>query len=188
MNELISYQDVKDKILEIRGERVLLDRDVAELYGVDVKRVNEAVRRNTDKFPDGYIIPLDVDDWDILRSQFATLSGNGWGQHTKYKPNAFTEKGLYMLATILKSPTATQTTIAIVETFAKLREFSEIIRTLPETQDQSKQESLMIRGSEIISEIFDETIMDVTGNETSFELNMGPLKVKHTVKREKRKI
>ena len=187
MSAIVSYREVRDRILEIQGERVLLDRDVAELYGVETKRVNEAIRNNPDKFPDGYFLTLESNDWDILRSKFSTLSGNGWGQHTKFKPKAFTEKGLYMLATILKSPTATQTTIAIVETFAKLREFSNIISTLTDVHDESEQESLMIRGGEIISEILDETIMEVIGNETSFELNLGALKVKHTVKREKRK-
>jgi len=150
MSELIKYQDVKDKILEIRGERVLLDRDVAELYGVETKRVNEAIRNNPDKFPEGYIIPLEVEDWEILRSKFSTLSGNGWGQHTKYKPNAFTEKGLYMLATILKSPTATQTTITIVETFTKLRELTDVIRQIPEIQDVSLQESLMVAAPQAV--------------------------------------
>jgi len=187
MNELISYHDVKDRILEIRGERVLLDKDVAELYGVETKEINQAVRRNLEKFPDGYIISLSLDDCESLRSQIVTLETSGKGQHTKYLPKAFTEKGLYMLATILKSPTATQTTIAIVETFAKLRELTDVIRQLPEVQDVNLQESLMIRGGEIVTEIFDETIMDVTGNETSFELNLGALKMKHTVKREKRK-
>ena len=188
MNELISYQDVKNRILEIRGERVLLDRDVAELYGVETREINQAVKRSSDKFPKGYIMTLESDDWEILRSQIVTLSGNGWGQHTKFKPKAFTEKGLYMLATILKSPAATQTTIAIVETFAKLREFTDVICQLPEVLDENIQESLMIRGSEIFSEIIDESIMDVVGNETSFEINLGAVKVKHTVKREKRKV
>jgi len=127
-----------------------------------------------------------TDDWDILRSKILTLSGNGWGQHTKYKPNAFTERGLYMLATILKSPVATQTTIAIVDAFAKLRELTNVACQLVAVQDINSQESLMIRGGDIISEIFDETIMNVIGNETSFELNLGAFKVKHTVKREKR--
>ena len=92
-----------------------------------------------------------------------------------------------MLATILKSPITTQTTIAIVETFTKLRELTEVIRQLPEVLDESAQEALMARGGEIFSEIIDETIMDVIGNETSFELNLGAVKVKHTIKREKRK-
>jgi len=187
MGELISYQDVRDRILEIRGERVLLDKDVAELYGVDSKRVNEAVGRNPDKFPEGYIITLESNDWDSLRSQFATLETNGKGQYTKYKPKAFTEKGLYMLATILKSPAATQTTIAIVEAFAKLRELSEVFRQLPEVLDETAQESLMSRGCEIFAEIIDDTVMDVVGNETSLELNLGAFKLKHSIKREKRK-
>ena len=188
MSELIKHQDIRDRIIEVRGDRVLLDRDVAELYGVEVRRVNEAVGRNPDKFPEGYVINLESDDWDSLRSQFATLETNGKGQHIKYKPNAFTEKGLYMLATILKSPVATQTTIAIVETFAKLRELTEVIYQLPEVLDESTQEALMARGGEIFAEIIDETIMDVIGNETSFEVNLGAVKVKHTIKREKRKI
>ena len=85
-------------------------------------RVNEAVKNNPDKFPDGYIITLNNGEWETssLRSKISTLKTSGRGEHTKYPPKAFTEKGLYMLATILKSPKATQTTIAIIETFAKI--------------------------------------------------------------------
>ena len=187
MSEVIKHQDIRDRIIEIRGERVLLDKDVAELYGVETKHINQALKNNPDKFPEGYIIILDSNDWDSLRSNFLTLETNGKGQHSKYKPKAFTEKGLYMLATILKSPTATQTTIAIVETFTKLRELTEVICKLPEVLDETAQEALMARGGEIFAEIIDETIMDVIGNETSFELNLGAVKVKHTIKREKRK-
>jgi len=184
MSELISYQDVKGKILEIQGKRVLLDRYVAELYGVEVKYINRAVKNNLGKFPEGYVITLENEECAELVQNLHRFNSL---KHSTSLPKAFTEKGLYMLATILKSPTATQTTIAIVETFAKLRELTDVIRQLPEVQDENLQESLMIRGSEIVSEIFDDTIMDVTGNETSFELNLGALKVKHTVKREKRK-
>ena len=187
MSELIKHQDIRDRIIEIRGERVLLDRDVAELYGVETKKINQAVGRNPDKFPEGYVITLEWDDLDSSRSQFVTLNSSGRGHNIKYLPTAFTEKGLYMLATILKSPTATQTTIAIVETFAKLRELTEVICKLPEVLDETAQEALMTRGGEIFSEIIDETIMDVVGNETSFELNLGAAKIKHTIKREKRK-
>ena len=70
--------------------------------------------RNSDKFPEDYIISLTKEEYDSIRSQFVTLNDSGRGQHVKYTPKAFTEKGLYMLATILKSPTATQTTLAIV--------------------------------------------------------------------------
>jgi len=183
MGELISYQNVKDRILEIRGERVLLDRDLANLYGVETREINQAVRNNPDKFPNGYIIVITSDEWNNLKSNILISS---WGGSRKI-PTAFSEKGLYMLATILKSPTATQTTIAIVETFAKLRELTDVIDQLPDTEDEDIQQSLMIRGSEIVSEIMDESIMAVVGNKTSFELNLGALKVKHTVKREKRK-
>jgi len=199
MSELIKHQDIRDRIIDIRGERVLLDRDVAELYGVEAKRINEALKRNPDKFPAGYVIDLNeteklqlVTNCDRFnRDERSELVANcdrfNSLKHSTVLPTAFTEKGLYMLATILKSPVATQTTIAIVETFAKLRELTEVICKLPEVLDEGAQEALMARGGEIFAEIIDETIMDVIGNETSFEVNLGAVKVKHTIKREKRK-
>jgi len=188
MSELISYQDVKDRIMEIRGEHVLLDRDVAELYGVETKRVNEAVANNPEKFPERYIIILDDDDWDSLRSKFSTLETGGKGQYTKYKPKAFTEKGLYMLATILKSPIATQTTIAIVETFAKIREFANIMTQLPDIKEDEVKNSLIQRGGDIFAEILDDNILEVCGDEITFELDLAIMKLKRTVKREKKKL
>lgn len=100
-------------IIELRGQKAILDSDVAKLYGVETKRINEAVKNNPDKFSKGYIFDLEKDEWDALKSKFSTSIKGG-----KVKlPTAFTEKGLYMLATILKSSLATQTTIAIIETF-----------------------------------------------------------------------
>jgi phage regulator Rha-like protein len=131
MSGVIGYNEVEKKILTFQEQNVLIDRDVAELYGVEAKRINEAVKNNPDKFPEGYIISLDEEEWDSLRSKFSTLNDSGGrGQHTKYKPRAFTEKGLYMLATILKSQRATETTIAIVETFTKIRELSKVKHTI----------------------------------------------------------
>ena len=124
MSEIVSYKEVEGKVMLLRDQYVILDRDVAELYGVATKEVNQAVSNNPDKFPEGYVVPLSSEEWESLRSKFLTLNAVGRGKHTKYPPKAFTEKGLYMLATILKSPKATQTTIAIVETFAKMRELS----------------------------------------------------------------
>ena len=112
MNEIIRYKDVENRILFLKGCSVLLDFDVAELYGVETKRVNEAVTRNPDKFPKEYVISLNCDEKTELVAncdRFEKL------KHSTVIPKAFTEKGLYMLATILKSPVATQTTIAIVE-------------------------------------------------------------------------
>ena len=108
MNEMISYQDVQDKILEVRGERVLLDRDVAELYGVETKDINRAVKNNPDKFSAGYTHTLDSDELCQLVKNFHRFEKL---KHSSSLPTAFSERGLYMLATILKSPVATQTTI-----------------------------------------------------------------------------
>jgi len=102
-------------------------------------------------------------------------------------PSAFTEKGLYMLATILKSPNATQTTIAIVETYAKIRELSKVINQLPEITEARRQKSLLRRSGEIISDILDENDLKVSGDETTIEVNLAVMKIKHTIKRKKQK-
>ena len=132
MKDIIQSNQVENLIIAVRGERVILDSDVAALYGVETKRINEAVGNNLDKFPDGYILSLNSEEWQDLKSKISTSS---WGGKNKL-PKAFTEKGLYMLATILKSTRATQTTIAIVETFAKIRELS---RNVAEQQPYTKE-------------------------------------------------
>lgn len=120
---------VEEKIIELRNIHVIIDSDVADLYDVETKRINEAVSRNPDKFPLGYLIELTQEEWEPLKSQFATSMKGG-----KIKlPTAFTEKGLYMLATILKSTKATETTLAIIDTFTKVREISRTIKALPTT-------------------------------------------------------
>ena len=170
-----------------REELVLLDRDVADLYGVEVKRINEAVRRNPDKFPSGYLLSLDNEELSSLRSQIATLETIGKGQYTKYTPKAFTEKGLYMLATILKSPTATKTTLAIVETFAKIREFARIVSVLPDIKEEPKANALMQKGGDIFMDILEDNILEISGDEISFELDLKIMKLKRVIKREKKK-
>lgn len=115
--EIVNIDKIKNLILEIRDEKVILDSDVAELYGVATKRINEAVKNNPDKFPSGYIIELSKIELELLRTKISTTKLS----KTRSTPNAFTEKGLYMLATILKSKTATKTTLAIIETFAKMK-------------------------------------------------------------------
>jgi len=182
MNDMIKYEEVEKYVLNIRGQDVILDRDVAELYGVETREINQAVKNNADKFPEGYIIPLTTEEWSNLKSKILTSS---WGGKHKL-PKAFTEKGLYMLATILKSPRATQTTIAIVETFAKIRELSKTIAQLSVVQEEIQQKSLMQRSGEILAEILDDNALYVTGDETTIELNLALLKVKHTQKRGKR--
>ena len=105
-------------ITRIRGHAVILDADLAALYGVPVKRLNEQVRRNPDRFPEPFIFQLTASEWDSLRSQFATLKR---GQHRKYLPYVFTEHGAIMAATVLNSPQAIQMSIAVVTAFVNLR-------------------------------------------------------------------
>jgi len=174
----VKFELVESKILEIRGVRVILDSDLAELYGVETKRINEAVRNNPDKFPDGYILVITVSEWGSLKSKFSTSKKGG-----KVKlPRAFTEKGLYMMATILKSPQAVKTTLLIIETFAKLRELSRNIKELSEIRDKDEKQALMQKSGELITEILDDELR-TTDTETSIELNFAVLKFKHTIKK-----
>ncbi len=177
---MVKFEQVENKIARIRDQQVLVDADVAELYGVQTKRINEAVKNNPDKFPAGYIIELKKNEWDTLKSKFSTSIKGG-----KVKlPNAFTEKGLYMLATILKSPQATQTTIAIIETFSKIKRLSRTVKALSDVKDKNEQKSLMKKSGNIIAEILDEN-METDGSETSIELNFAVLKFKHIIKKKK---
>jgi len=114
---------VQTRIYSIRNQKIMLDSDIAELYGVETKRINEAVRNNPDKFPDDFYFELDVKEQDFLRSKVSTLK-RGRGQHSKYPPKAFTEQGVYMLATILKSPIAAQVTVSIMRAFVAMRRFA----------------------------------------------------------------
>ncbi|NPA55868.1 MAG: ORF6N domain-containing protein, partial [Epsilonproteobacteria bacterium] len=119
MNEIIKIDDVKSKIYTIRGKQVMLDRDLAELYGVETRRINEQVKRNIERFDDDFMFQLTNEEFENLKSHFATSS---WGGVRKL-PYAFSEQGVYMLATVLKSKTAIEVTKQIMRTFTKMREF-----------------------------------------------------------------
>lgn len=174
---------IEDKIVSLRGEPVLIDTDVAELYGVETKRVNEAVKNNPDKFPDGYLLSLSKADKNELVENFDRFNRL---KHSTAQPTAFTEKGLYMLATILKSPTATQTTLGIIETFAKVRELSRHIGQMARTTDPGRQKNMMQKSGELISDILGEDFQ-TTGTETTIEFNLAVLKVTHKIKKEPHK-
>lgn len=187
MSDIIGYKEVEEKVLELRGQSVILDSGVAELYGVETREINQAVKNNPGKFPEGYIFVLTSDEWDSLKSKKLILNATtGRGKHTKYSPSVFTEKGLYMLATILKSARATQTTIAIVETFAKIRELSRAIAQLSEAQEEGQQKALMQKSGEILADVLDDGL-EVSGEETTVEINFAIMKIKHTIKRGKKK-
>ena len=174
-------------IYEIRGEQVILDSDLAKLYHVETKRINEAVKNNPNKFPDRFSYILDKEKIEFLRSKISTLEiAPGKGKYSKYNYKAFTEKGLYMLATILKGERAVQTTIAIIEAFAKLRELSRAINRMAQNPEAQEQKSLMQKSGEIVEDLFGDD-MSTTSTETEFELNFAVLKFKHTIKRKKSK-
>ena len=178
---IIKIEQVEEKILILRGVRVIIDADVAALYGVETREINQAVKNNPKKFPKGYVIELETNDLEILRSKFLTAKLN---PKSRYHPQAFTERGLYMLATILKSDRATDTTIAIIEAFAKFRELARTVNELAQTSDIQTQKGLMDKGGEIISDIIGDNL-ETTETESEFELNFAVVKLKHKVKRKK---
>ncbi len=110
-------KNIKSKIYTIRGMHVMLDRDLAELYGVETKRINEAVKNNQDKFPNDFYFELIENEFEDLRSKLSTANF----VKTRINPKVFTEQGIYMLATILKSKVASQITVSIIRTFANMR-------------------------------------------------------------------
>lgn len=182
--QIIREQEIEACLIELRGQKVLLDRDVATLYGVETKRVNEAVRNNPDKFPENYIIELNESEIRYLRSKFSTTN---LSSKVRAVPKAFTEKGLYMLATVLKSSRATATTLAIIESFAHLRELSRNLNILSTETDEGKQKTLTQRSSELLHELLSvEEKGDTTETESSIELNLYALKMKRTVKKTKK--
>lgn len=117
---MTSSELIASRIYFLRGERVLLDQDLAKLYTVETKTLKRQVRRNIVRFPSDFMFELKEEEWKILRYQFGTL---GWGEYPKYKPFAFTEQGVAMLSGILKSPRAVQANIAIMRTFVALRKW-----------------------------------------------------------------
>ena len=180
--ELVRFNDINSKIITVRDNMVILDSDVAELYDVETRDINKSVKNNPDKFPKGYVFELDNKEFADLRWKFSTANL----AKTRVLPKAFTEKGLYMLATILKSKKAIDATIDIIETFAKLRELSrEVAEIVEMPTDENKQKAIAQKTGEILSDIVTRDLK-TTGTETTFELNvLTAIKVKHTIKRER---
>lgn len=155
--------------------------DVAELYGVETKRVNEAVSRNKEKFPDGYLIELMPKEWEWVKSQFAT-SPKGGG---KVKlPTAFTERGLYMLATILKSPSAVATSIAIIDTFSQIKELTEAVYQFAKAKTDDHRVKVFENSTQIIADLLDNELM-VSQHETTFKIKLPFLEIGRKVTRVK---
>ena len=176
------FEQVRQRIISLRDCQVILDSAVAELYGVETKRVNEAVRNNPDKFPEGYMFELTREEVAYLRSKISTTN---LSPKSRVLPKAFTEKGLYMLATILKSRQAVNATFAIIETFATVRQLKRDLRSLHTETDRQVQQSKMQRFGEMLSGIVMPDL-ETAETESSMEINFLIGKIKHTVRRVKR--
>ena len=181
MNKPLDISSIHDVIVGLRGQRVLIDSDVAKIYGVATRDVNKAVANNPNKFPEGYILELNKSEKTELVENFHRFSKL---KHSSVMPKAFPEKGLYMIATILKSPQATEATFTIIETFAKIRELSRTITTLSTTKEEAAQKPLLQRSGELVSELFEDELY-TSDTETSIELNFAVLKFKPVIKRGK---
>ena len=171
----ITTKDVEARMLHLRGKLVLIDRDVAALYGVETKRVIEAVRNNPDKFPSGYCFSLQkaeaqqlVENFDRFKTMKHSISNH-----------AFTERGLYMLATVLKSPRATQTTLAIIDTFVEVREMARTMEALQNVADGgTEQQSLLQKTGQLLATVVGNNL-STASTETEIELNFAVVKIKH---------
>ena len=176
---VIPHEEVRRRIVTVRQQPVIIDADVAELYGVETKRVNEAVRNNPDKFPADYMFALAESETRNLRSK---ISSTKFSPKSRAIPKAFTEKGLYMLATILKSARATAATFAIIETFTKVRGLQRELVELHTEDDKRRQTDKMQHFGKTLADL----VMpehDTVETESSLELNFFIGKLKHTVRR-----
>ncbi|MBO5614659.1 MAG: ORF6N domain-containing protein [Prevotella sp.] len=177
-------KEVENKIAVIRNQEVIADADVAELYGVETKRVNEAVRNNPDKFPPRYMFELTTNELRDLRSKISTTNVSTKNRKTT---KVFTERGLYMLATVLKGERARDITFAIIETFAKVRSLKRELVELHQETDKEKQASKMKHFGDVLTDI---VMPDLQTSETesSLEINFFIGKSKHTVKRVRKEV
>lgn len=174
----VTAKDVESRMILLRNQLVLIDSDVAELYGVQTKEVNQAVRNNPQKFPYGYIFELNKSEKDEVVKNFDHLKKL---KFSKVSPIAFTERGLYMLATILKGERAISTTLAIIDTFVQVRELARTMEALQNVEDGGTlQRTLLQRTGDLLAEVVGHNLSTHT-TETEIELNFAVVKIKHKV-------
>ena len=189
--QVVKFETLESKLITLRDETVLLDKDVALLYEIEPKRLKEQLKRNLDKFPKDYAYQLTDDEFETMVSQNATPSKKEFGGTN---PWVFTEKGLYMVATILKSKNALNATFIIIETFAKIKELSRNINNIMQTTDEKRQQELAQQSNTILEEIIDiepdiledDEDGEVIETTTKFEFNLGFAKVSKSVKKMKK--
>ena len=194
---------IESFIVELRSQKVILDSDIAKIYGVETRDINKAVKNNLDKFPQGYIFEISKKElenlrWNISTAKISNLRCNISTakisnlrtknssaklslSKTRVLPKAFTEKGLYMLATILKSKQATKATLQIIETFAKVREFSKVAKSLATEKNDTKKQNLVEKSGRLIGDILNQEFADDNSSETTIELNLAMIKIKHKI-------
>lgn len=178
----VSLEEVQSKIVLVRNQNVISDADIANLYGVETKRINEAVRNNPDKFPEDYMFALTSEELQNLRTKISTTNISA---KSRTMPKVFTEKGLYMLATILKSPIAISVTFAIIETFAKTRYLKRELVALHKETDSTQASEKLKRFGEVIADLVMPDL-ETSETESTLELDFFIGKLKHTVKRTKK--
>lgn len=163
-----NIEKVGSRVITLRDTQVIIDRDVAEIYGVTTRRINEAVKNNPAKFPMGYVFELSDSEKKELLENFDRFEPL---KHSTVMPHAFTEKGLYMLATIIKSKVATEATIAIIETYTKLRELARSIQAVNDHVEEPDNVSLQ----KMMTEVFADSL-PVKMRKTTFSVNTGIIK------------
>ncbi len=188
MSRIIKFESLESKLIKKNGELVLLDKDVADLYGIESKKLRQQLKRNIDKFPNDYAMQLTDNELNDMVSQNVTPSKQQFGGSLPY---VFTEKGLYMVATILKSKKAIQATFTIIETFANIKKLSRNLNSIDEDQTKEEQKKLVLESNILLEKVIDiEPVREIkddniTEIETTIELNLGFAKVSRIIKTKK---
>jgi hypothetical protein len=153
---IVADEIISSKIYLIRQQKVMLDKDLAALYNVETKQLKRQVRRNIERFPEDFMFELTQNEFEILRSQFGTLKR---GEHSKYKPMAFTEQGVAMLSSVLNSPTAIKVNIQIIRVFTKIREvLTDTLSLKLEIEEIKKKLTNHSKNIELVFNYLDELI------------------------------
>jgi cell division protein FtsL len=153
---IVTDEIISSKIYIIRQQKVMLDKDLAELYNVETKQLKRQVRRNIERFPEDFMFELTQLEYEVLRSQFGTLKR---GEHAKYLPMAFTEQGVAMLSSVLNSPTAIKVNIQIIRVFTKIREvLTDTLSLKLEIEEIKKKLSNQSKNIELVFNYLDELI------------------------------
>ena len=170
LQALVAEQKILNKIYAIRGERVMLDQDLAEMYGVETKQLKRQVKRNIDRFPKDFMFELTMKEFENFRSQ---IGASSWGG-TRYKPMAFTEQGVAMLSSVLNSKTAIEVNIRIIRVFTKMREFAlthkEILLQLARLEKEVKGNSKDIENIfTVLKELIEKNSKPLPRNKIGFK-------------------